>query len=87
MLTIHLNEDEVFELNEEIKKIKKERDTLINCLVTARTKYNNDKARYRKKAKTYRTRCLKAIEKAERLQKTYSYELSDLIFLLKGSDE
>ena len=35
--------------------MQKEKDTLYNALITTRTKYNNDKARYRRKAKRYRS--------------------------------
>ena len=38
------------------------------------------------KYKDYKTRNEKAIERATHIQKNYGYELSDLIFLLQGSD-
>ncbi len=37
-----------------IKQLEKENGSLMNALVTTRTKHNNDKARYRRKAKRYR---------------------------------
>lgn len=37
-----------------ITNLQKEKDALYNALITTRTKYNNDKARYRRKAKRYR---------------------------------
>lgn len=39
-------------LEQENKQLKEEKDTLYNALITTRTKYNNDKARYRRKAKS-----------------------------------
>lgn len=38
-----------------ITNLQKEKDTLYNALIITRTKYNNDKARYRRKAKRYRS--------------------------------
>ena len=42
------------DLQQENKQLKEEKDTLYNALITTRTKNNNDKARYRRKAKRYR---------------------------------
>lgn len=40
----------------DFNNLKKQNDTLMSALMITRQKYNNDKARYRRKAKMYRDR-------------------------------
>ena len=44
-----------YNLQKENEQLKEEKDSLYNALITTRTKYNNDKARYRRKAKRYKS--------------------------------
>lgn len=43
--------DEIMELQQENQQLKKERASIMTSLTTSREKYNNDKARYRRKYK------------------------------------
>lgn len=52
---------------DKIKELQQEKDTLYSALIATRTKYNNDKARYRRKAKRYKQIIDRAIEYVEPL--------------------
>ena len=80
-----------------IKQLKKEKDALYNALIITRTKYNNDKSRYRRKAKKYRyiiKELQKFIDKALEVYDNVDVqtlmlvkdELNDLINKTKNSD-
>lgn len=42
-------------IDDENAELREEKDGLYNALIITRTKYNNDKARYRRKAKRYKS--------------------------------
>lgn len=83
------------QLQHENKELKEQNATLMTCLTSSRRKYNNDKARYRRKAKGYRT-ILKQLEswlkeelKEEMMMEKHEtlYEVLDKLKELRGSDE
>lgn len=52
--------EDLCETTIENEKLKKEKNVLLESLCMARQKYNNDKARYRRKAKVYKEKIDKA---------------------------
>ena len=80
-----------------IKELENKNSILMENLIRSKTKYNNDKARYRRKAKMYRERINNAVEYIEDKLKIYPEGLvgkhlgqeflKDILDLLKGDKE
>lgn len=75
---------EIDKLQQENKELKEKNATLMSSLVIVRTKYNNDKARYRRKYKRYRNILIKLESWLEGLG---LWAVLDKLKELKGSDE
>lgn len=87
--TCNLFENIEFILNE-YENLKKQNEVLLESLCLAKQKYKNDKARYRRKAKTYRDRLNKAItyiiDYNDRVMNTENELPDELYMILRGEN-